>query len=147
MTVPPRLSVITLGARNVAQLADFYEALGWKTHRADDDFARFETGGAVLTLSSMPLLAEEAGGHTLPAGDAFSGFTLAINVERAEQVDQAIEEAQAAGARVLAPPVTRDWGGRSGYFADPEGNVWEVAWVPGAAFDERGSLIWPERQT
>ena len=48
-----------------------------------------------------------------------------------------------AGAQVLAEPTDRDWGGRSAYFADPEGNAWEVAWVPGSTFDERGALIWP----
>jgi uncharacterized protein len=139
--IPARLSVITLGVRDLELVRRFYEALGWRSHTAGDDFARFETGGAVLTLYSLGLLAEEAS-RPLPA-EGFRGVTLAVNVEREELVDQAIESARAAGAEILAEPVTREWGGRSAYFADPEGNVWEVAWLPGAAFDERGSLIWP----
>ena len=78
-----------------------------------------------------------------PATDAFKGFALAINVEAREEVDAAVEAASAAGARLLAAPTDRDWGGRSAYFADPEGNAWEIAWVPGSTFDERGALIWP----
>jgi uncharacterized glyoxalase superfamily protein PhnB len=58
-------------------------------------------------------------------------------------VDEALKTVRGAGGRVLAEPVEREWGGRSGYFADPEGNVWELAWMPGATFDERGALIWP----
>ena len=73
----------------------------------------------------------------------FSGFTCAVLVEEEAMVDEAIETVHEAGGRVLAEPVAREWGGRSGYFADPEGNVWELAWMPGATFDDRGGHIWP----
>lgn len=63
--------------------------------------------------------------------------------EREDMTDAAIEAAREAGGRVPAEPVARGWGGRSGYFADPEGNAWEVAWAPGSTFDERGGLIVP----
>jgi uncharacterized protein len=73
----------------------------------------------------------------------FPGFTCAVLVEEEAMVDGAIEAVHEAGGHVLAEPVAREWGGRSGYFADPEGNVWELAWMPGATFDDRGGLIWP----
>jgi catechol 2,3-dioxygenase-like lactoylglutathione lyase family enzyme len=140
--VPGRINLVTLGVRDVAGQRRFYEALGWKTRSDGDDFAAFPLGGAVLALYSLELLAGEAN-LPVPKGEGFKGFTLAINVERIEQVDEAIGGAVGAGAKLLAEPVTREWGGRSGYFADPEGNVWEVAWLPNGAFDERGGLIWP----
>ena len=71
------------------------------------------------------------------------GVTLAVNVEERGMVDGAMAAAVQAGATVLKEPEDADWGGRSAYFADPEGNVWEVAWMPGSSFDERGALILP----
>jgi catechol 2,3-dioxygenase-like lactoylglutathione lyase family enzyme len=147
--IPARLSLVTLGARDVPGLRAFYERLGWETKSTADDFAAFPLGGAILALYDLSALAEEAGGRdpTNAAAQAdpgaFKGFTVAINVDREEQVAEAIAAARDAGATILAEPVKRDWGGVSAYFADPEGNVWEVAWIPGAAFDDRGALIWP----
>ena len=63
--------------------------------------------------------------------------------DRSELMADVVKAAREAGATVLAEPVDRDWGGCSAYFADPEGNTWEIAWLPGATFDERGALIWP----
>jgi predicted lactoylglutathione lyase len=140
--VPGRLSVVTLGVRDLAGERRFYQALGWKTRSSSDDFAAFPLGGAVLALYPLELLAGEAK-LPMPDGGGFKGFTCSINVERKEQVDAAIKAAALAGARDLAEPVTREWGGRSGYFADPELNVWEVAWLPNAVFDDRGGLVWP----
>jgi catechol 2,3-dioxygenase-like lactoylglutathione lyase family enzyme len=141
--IPPRLSVVTLGARDVAVLRAFYERLGWTTSTQPGDFAAFPLGGAVLCLYELPKLAEEAGGQEPPAPVAFKGFSLAVNVAERDAVDSALAAARQAGALVLAEPSDRDWGGRSAYFADPEGNTWELAWLPGAEFDERGALIWP----
>lgn len=141
--IPARLNVVTFGVRDLPAVRSFYEALGWESRSAGDQFARFEIGGAVLALYSLDDLAGEA--NMLPPTGAgrFAGFTCAIVVEREEMVDAAIEVVREAGGRVLAEPVAREWGGRSGYFVDPEDNVWEVAWLPGSAFDERGGLIWP----
>lgn len=142
--IPPRLSLVTLGTRDVPALRAFYEQLwGPSGSPPGDEFAAFELGGAVLGLFSMSALAEEVGLPAPSGEEPFRGIATAVNVDRIEQVGEAIEAARAAGARVLTEPVTRDWGGRSGYFADPEGNVWEVAYLPGAEFDERGGLIWP----
>ena len=142
--IPARLSLVTLGARDVAGLRRFYESLGWRSPSPPgDEFARFELGGAFLALYRLDALAAEAG-MPAPVGGAFAGVTCAVNVEEERQVDEAIETVREAGGRIVAEPVARDWGGRSGYFADPEGNVWEVAWVPGSTFDERGGLVWPK---
>ncbi len=143
MTVPSRLSVVTVGARDVAVLRAFYERLGWTTTTKSDDFAAFPLGGAVFCIFNLDHLAAEAGGSPIPDPVPFKGFSLAINVDERKQVDTALAGAREAGAKVLAEPVDRDWGGASAYFADPEGNVWEIAWFPGIEFDERGALIWP----
>jgi catechol 2,3-dioxygenase-like lactoylglutathione lyase family enzyme len=124
------LTVVTIGARDLAALRTFYQGLGWPLAVDLEDFAAFETGGAVLTLFPLTQLAAEADVAVPPDSDAFRAVTLAVNVDRPEQVDAAIAAAAAAGARVTREPVQAEWGGRSAYFADPEGNLWEVAWVP-----------------
>ena len=144
--IPSRLSVVTLGARDVASLRAFYERLGWTSNSTADDFAAFPLGGAVLCLFDLGHLAAETGSAEPPpaaGGPAFKGFSLSINVDEREQIDTTLATARDAGATVLAEPVDRDWGGCSAYFADPEGNAWEIAWIPGAKFDDRGGLIWP----
>ena len=143
MTVPPRLSVATLGARDIPALRAFYERLGWTTTSKANDFAAFPLGGAVFCIYDLAHLAAEVGGAPVPDPVPFKGFSLSINVDEREQVDTALAAARDAGATVLAEPVDRDWGGCSAYFADPEGNAWEIAWLPGATFDDRGALIWP----
>jgi catechol 2,3-dioxygenase-like lactoylglutathione lyase family enzyme len=143
VAIPARLSIVTLGARDLDALVAFYEALGWPARRPDDEFARFDTGGATLTLYRRDLLAEDAGVRFADPEHGYAPMNCAINVDAREQVDEAIEMARSSGGHVLSDPVDKDWGGRSAYFADPEGNVWEVAWMPGASFDERGAIIWP----
>jgi catechol 2,3-dioxygenase-like lactoylglutathione lyase family enzyme len=144
MTAPARLSVVTIGARDVATLRAFYERLGWTTNTdPGGPFAAFPLGGAVFCLYAIEHLAAEAGGAPVPDEVPFKGFSLAINVEEREQVDTTLATAREAGATVLAEPVDRDWGGCSAYFADPEGNAWEIAWFPEIEFDARGALIWP----
>jgi uncharacterized protein len=143
VSVPARLSVVTLGVGDFATMRAFYRGLGWETRSTSDDFAAFPLGGAVLALYPVAALAGEAALPPTPLPQPFRGFSLAITVETEEAVDAAVEAVRRAGGRVLAEPVGRDWGGRSGYFADPEGNVWEVAYLPGGTFDERGALIWP----
>ena len=144
MTVPARLSLITIGARDVTTLRAFYGALGWTTNSDADDFAAFPLGGAVLAIYELEKLAGEAHLPVPPdAAGQFKNYTLAINVDEEHQVSEALATASDAGATILAEPVKRDWGGVSAYFADPEGNAWEIAWLPGATFDDRGALIWP----
>jgi len=137
--VPSRLSVVTLGAQDMSTLRQFYSGLGWsQVPGSDDNWAGF-LGGVLLALYPFDALAAE-GAPDLPANEGFAGFTLACNVDNAEQVDEAFAAAVAAGATPIAEPMTRDWGGRSGYIADPEGNRWEIAWASTAVFDDRGAL-------
>ncbi|MEU6740193.1 VOC family protein [Streptosporangium sandarakinum] len=138
--MPSRLSIVTLGARDLPGLRAFYRALGWPEHPSSDDgWALFMLGGAALALYPLDELAAEAApGTSSPSG--WSGVTLACNVDRVEEVDTAFAAAVAAGALPVAEPVDRPWGGRSAYIADPEGHRWEIAWAPGAVFDERGAL-------
>jgi uncharacterized protein len=141
--VPARLNVVTFGVRDLPAVRSFYEALGWESHSAGDEFVRFDIGGAVLALYPIDALAEEADMPPPKDTERFAGFTCAVVVQSEEMVDAAIEQVREAGGRILAEPVAREWGGRSAYFADPEGNTWEVAWLPGSTFDARGGLIWP----
>lgn len=141
-TLPPRLSVVTLGARDIHSLRSFYRALGWPEQQAgDDEWAGFLLGGVLLALYPLrDLAAEAAPGAADPAG-GWSGVTLACNVDSRDDVDTAFATAVTAGATVVAEPTDRSWGGRSAYIADPEGNRWEIAWARSAVFDQRGALV------
>jgi uncharacterized protein len=144
MGIPARVSLVTIGARDMAAQRAFYAALGWEEHAgSDDSWAAFRTGGAILALFPMTGLAEDA--HVPPEDPpGFRGVTLAANVEQPELVDEAIETARKAGAAITKEAEQAFWGGRSGCFRDPEGNVWEVAWMPNATFDAGGALQMPE---
>ena len=139
--IPARLSVVTIGARDLPALRRFYLALGWAEQPiSDDGYAAFILGGAMLALYPLDRLAEEAApGQPPPSG--WSGITLACNVDSKDAVDTAFAAAVAAGATVVAEPADRFWGGRSAYVADPEGHRWEIAWAGSVVFDERGSLV------
>src|SRR2546423_281004 len=95
-----------------------------------EGFCAFEMRGAVLALFPLDELAEDGRVQAAPVAPGLRGFSLAINVDEREQVDEVIEGARGAGARVTKEPVDAEWGGRTAYFADPEENYWEVAWVP-----------------
>ena len=139
----PRVSLITLGVANVARARQFYEALGWKASSASqDDVAFFQLGPIALGLYGRSALAEDANLDDSPVG--FSGITLAQNMRSEEAVDQLLEEASRAGARVLKPAQRAFWGGYSGYFADPDGHIWEVAFNPGFKLEADGSMRLPD---
>ena len=136
-----RLSVVSIGVRDFARMRAFYRALGWgESTAATSDWTAFETVGARLALYPLDLLAAEAGLPARADDGRFSGITLAVNVATPEEVDAVYRAFLDAGARPLAAPQTRDWGGRSAYAADPEGNAWEIAFAPNAVIDERGAL-------
>lgn len=125
----PRISIVTLGVEDLAESTAFYrDGLGWPQVESDGNIAFFETTGPTLALYPREALAEDA---TVPAdGEGFRGVTLAHNVETKAAVEEALEDARSAGAEVLKPAQETDWGGYSGYFADPDGFLWEVAWNP-----------------
>ena len=139
----PRISLITLGVGDLERSLRFYrDGLGWPTSSASQaDVAFFHTGGAVLALYPRHLLAADA--HLPPEASGFGGIALAHNVASKDAVDAALAEAVAAGGRLLKAAVAAEWGGYSGYFADPDGYPWEVAWNPFFPLRPDGSLELP----
>ncbi len=139
--IPARLSIITLGARDMARLRAFYRGLGWpELSTGDDTWTGFLLGGVLLALFPVAdLTAEAAPGSAHPTG--WSGVTLACTVDGRDDVDRVFAAAVGAGATPVAEATDRPWGGRSAFVADPEGNRWEITWGPGATFDERGALL------
>jgi len=140
----PRISLVTLGVADLARTRRFYEAgLGWRASAlSNDDVLFFQAGGTIIGFWGRRALAEDAG---LPAaaGGGFSGIALAHNVRSRAEVDAVLAEAKGAGARVTRPARDTDWGGYSGYFTDPEGHLWEVAWNPGFPLTEDGRTLLP----
>ena len=141
MAVPARISLITLGVSDVARSTAFYEALGWRrsTHSAEGEVSFFATADSVLAVYDVSKLASDVGAVD-PRVPAFSGITLAINMESEAEVDRVVAEAQAAGATVPKPPERTPWGGYAGFFADPDGHLWEVAHNPFFELTADGSL-------
>jgi len=137
-----RLSVVTLGVADLAASVAFYERLGWRrAARAFPSIAFFQCGGMAVALFQRERLAQDAG---VPAeGTGFRGVTLAQNVESRQGVGRVLEEAVAAGATLVKPARDAPWGGHSGYFADPDGHLWEVAFNPFVTLRPDGTLELP----
>lgn len=125
----PRLSLVTLGVADLDRAVRFYEALGWpRSTYASEGVAFFQVGGLVLSLYPRDALAADAG--LAAVGSGFRGFTLAYNTASRDETDAVLAQAEAAGGVLVKPAQDAFWGGYSGYFADPDGVVWEVAWNP-----------------
>jgi catechol 2,3-dioxygenase-like lactoylglutathione lyase family enzyme len=140
MALPARISIATLGVSDLARSTKFYQALGWElTHESSNQISFFRTAGGVLALYPYDLLAKDARLAAVQS-QGFGGVTLAINVERPEDVQPGLDTAQNAGATILKPATKAEWGGVSGYFADPDGYPWEVVWAPNTKFKADGSL-------
>ena len=139
-----RLSMVSLGVVDLAASRRFYEeGLGWTVSGASNDSIVFlDMGGVVLGLYGRDALAEDAKLAPSPPG-AFGGFALAHNVASKVEVDRVLNQAEAAGATILKPAQDVFWGGYSGYFADPDGHPWEVAWNPFIELDDAGHMILP----
>jgi catechol 2,3-dioxygenase-like lactoylglutathione lyase family enzyme len=138
----PRISIITLGVKNLERSLQFYrDGLGFPTTRnAEQGIVFFQTSGVCLALYPYDELAGDVSDEFLVERSKFTGITLAHNVRHREDVDRILNRAQQAGAKIEKPAQDTEWGGYSGYFSDPDGYLWEVAW---GAFDfrEDGSLI------
>ncbi len=133
---PGRISLVTLGVADLDRSCAFYDALGWERAGNPEGVAFYRTGGALLSLYPLVALAGDAGLE--PTRTGFSGMSLAVNVESIEAVDAAFEIATAAGATILKAPASVFWGGYIGYFADPDGHTWEVAYNPEWPLDAAG---------
>lgn len=125
----PRISMITLGVRDLEKSVRFYEAgLGFPRMDSPPEVAFFTLNGTWLGLYGREALAEDAG--ISPEGNGFSGIAIAHNVESEALVDEVIAQAVSAGGKLIKPGQKVFWGGYSGYFADPDGYLWEVAHNP-----------------
>jgi uncharacterized protein len=143
MNVPAKITIITLGVADLDRACNFYDHLGWRRSTQSNEWiVWFVTTGTVLGLTSFDALAQDAGIASEPRG-AFGGVTLAINVESGDQVQPVLVAAEAAGGTMLKAATEADWGGVTGYFADPDGYPWEVVWSPAFPLDERGLLELP----
>ena len=137
-----RVSLITIGTTNVPDLRSFYKKLGWEeTGTSSDHYAVFKTAGVLLSLFPIEELAKDAGVEINQNADTFRGVSFAVNVNEPEEVDTTIDAIRKAGGNILREPSDAFWGGRTAYFADPENNLWEIAWNPESVFDERGAMI------
>jgi hypothetical protein len=126
------MTVVTLGAYSVPSLRAFYRAIGWRENEGSDDgYTSFTLGSVRLALYPIDQLRNEASpGEAVAARETWNRVTLAVNVATRDEVDVGFAAAVEAGARPIESPVEREWGGYSGYFADPEGHRWELAWAP-----------------
>jgi catechol 2,3-dioxygenase-like lactoylglutathione lyase family enzyme len=153
-----RLSLVTLGVADLERARRFYEdGLGWRHSGDGQGVYFFQSPGTVVALWGRADLAADAGmasagaeaaSDDIPGGAArfsgrFSGMALAHNVASPAAVDAVLAEAKAAGAKILKPAAETFWGGYSGYFADPDGHVWEVAHNPFWSFDADGGIRLP----
>lgn len=138
---PQRVTLITLGVADLAAAIAFYERLGWRQHGRQEGVAFFQLNGLALALFGLADLAADQGraGATLGTG----AVTLAQNFATEAEVDAAFTQALAAGATALKGPEKVFWGGYSGYWADPDGHVWEVAMNPFWPLAADGSLTLP----
>lgn len=145
-TLKPILTVVTLGVRDVPASARFYEALGFvrKVKASGDEIAFFDAGGVVFAVWSWDKLAEDSVVSSQPRPATFRGSTLAWNVATPADVDAAFAHAIKVGGKLLRRPEKTDYGGYRGYFADPDGHVWEIVQAPGFGYTDDGRLILPE---
>ena len=132
MTVPPVISLVTLGVRDVVASTSFYEKLGFRRSSAsvEGDVSFFHTAGGLLAVWGADDLQRDAGAEDSVAPGTFRGVALAINVESEAAVDEALAAAEQAGARIVKPAEATEWGGYQGYFTDPDEHHWEVAYNP-----------------
>ena len=137
----PRVSLVTLAVADVARARAFYRRLGWRCSSVGgDEVAFFQLGPLALALYGREASAADMGLAPAPPG----AVTLAQNQPSREAVDRVLADAVAAGARLLKPAAETPWGGYVGYFADPDGHPWEIAWNPGFPLGEDLAIRLPD---
>lgn len=137
----PRLTLVTLGVSDLKRARTFYEnVFGWKAlPMSNDNVTFFQLNGILLSLFGESALAEDAGVN--PAGNGFRKFSLAHNVRSEKEVDDLVNRLRTRGAAVVKEPQKVFWGGYSSYVADPDGNLWEIAFNPFLELDDKGNVL------
>ena len=133
---PARISLVTLGVSDLDRSRAFYDSLGFARVGETEGVAFYRTGGAILSLFPVESLAEDA--HVSSERSGFRGMSLAINLASEAEVDAAFGYVASIGAVILKPAEHVFWGGYSGYFADPDGHMWEIAFNPHWPLDDQG---------
>lgn len=136
-----RLTIITLGVKNLTESRRFYEeVVGWKPEKnSSGEIVFFKLNGIMLSLFPREELANDA--NIPSAGAGFKGFSLAQNLRSELEVDELFNQLGAKGVMIIKPPQKAFWGGYSGYIADPDGNLWEIAYNPYLSLDSAGNVI------
>ncbi|WP_282134176.1 VOC family protein [Seonamhaeicola maritimus] len=136
-----RLTIVGLGVKDLELASDFYEnKFGWKKMKSsNNDIKFFQLNGMLLSLYPREKLAEDA--TVSHEGSGFKGFTLAYNTRTKEEVDELIETLELKGVKIVKRPEEAFWGGYSSYVADMDDNLWEIAFNPFLALDEKGNTI------
>ena len=137
-----RISIVSLGVRDLARARRFYEALGWRGQEVQETVF-FQAGGLAVVLWGREKLAADCGLEDGPA-DGFGGIALAHNVRSEEEVDALVARAAKLGAAITRPPAETFYGGYAGVFSDPDGHAWEIAHNPGFTLEADGSLTLPD---
>lgn len=136
-----RISLVTLGVKDVDVARTFYEQLGWRGQEVEETVF-FQAGGLAVVLWSREKLAEDAGVDD-DGVPTFGGMALAHNVRSSDEVDEVLQHAATAGATISRAAAETFYGGYAGCFRDPDGHVWEVAHNPGFPLDDHGNLTLP----
>lgn len=138
----PRVSIITLGVRDLERSYQFYSKLGFPSSKnPEEGIIFFKTGGVCLALYPLDALAKDVSSDMAVVKEGFSGVTLAHNTRSKQEVDDVLALAISAGAKLEKPAQDVFWGGYSGYFSDPDGYLWEVAYADFWQFNPDGSLV------
>jgi len=137
-----RLSIITLGVSDLKKSRAFFDKLGWKVASEDqsENIVVYDLISMSLALYPLDKLEEDA--NIKVERQKYSSFTIAYNVRSKEEVDTTLDQALKSGAELVKPAEEAFWGGYSGYFADPDGNLWEVAHNPFAPLGPKGEFQW-----
>jgi predicted lactoylglutathione lyase len=140
--IEPRISIVTLGVSDMKRARRFYERLGWQAaSSSNENVTFFNMGGVIFGLYGSEALAEDA--QVEFAETAYRGVSIAHNCDSEQRVNEVMKIAEAAGAKITKQPQKVFWGGYSGYFADPDGHLWEVAYNPFFPLDDAGRITAP----
>ncbi len=141
MAMQQRLTLVTLGVEDLERSTHFYrDVFGWTPNDGGDgSIVFFQLNGIQLALYGREPLADDA--HVKSEGTGFRGVTLAHNVRSEQEVDEIFADFESKGVNVVKSPEKVFWGGYSGYIADPDGHLWEIACNPFMKYDDAGNVI------